>query len=305
MEAEFIQWLRRRVSTRPQVRLGPGDDAAILCLAGQGECVVTTDLVTDGVDFDLGSTDPRRIGRKSLAVNLSDLAAMAAQPMAAIISLALPREGALELAKELYEGLLPLADSYELAIAGGDTNTWDGRLVISVAAIGHLIARGPLLRSGARPGDHILVTGSLGGSILGHHLDFEPRVREALYLHEHYDLTAGMDISDGLALDLSRLARESGCGALLELEKIPISAAAHQLANQEADSETALQHALGDGEDFELLLAAPAGVAEQIVNQQPLDIPITCVGRFVEQPGLWKLSTSGEYDALEPRGYEH
>ncbi len=183
--------------------------------------------------------DPRRIGHKALAVNLSDLAAMAAQPLAAFISVALPKAGAERLARELFEGILPLAQRHGVAIAGGDTNTWTGGLVISITALGTVTARGPLLRSGARPGDRILVTGSLGGSILGKHLDFEPRVAEALLLAERYELHAGIDVSDGLSLDLSRMAGESGCGAVLDLLQIPVAEAAHALTARDTAGRTA------------------------------------------------------------------
>ena len=122
MESEFIRWLRNRLPGHPQLLLGPGDDAAILRMAHGESCVVTVDLLTDGVDFELDKVEPRRVGRKALAVNLSDLAAMAAQPLGAVIALALPRDGGLHLAQELYEGLIPLAEQFELAIAGGDTN---------------------------------------------------------------------------------------------------------------------------------------------------------------------------------------
>ena len=230
MESDFIAWLRDRLPPHPQLRLGPGDDAAILRLADRAECVVTVDLLTDGVDFDLATIDARRAGRKALAVNLSDLAAMAAKPVAAVIALALPRQGGQQLAVELYEGLIPLADRYGTAIAGGDTNSWDGPLAISVTAIGEVTARGSLLRSGAKPGDRIIVTGEFGGSIFGKHLDFDPRVEEALLLNERYTLHAGIDCSDGLSLDLSRLAAESTCGAAIEPGRIPVSAAASQLA---------------------------------------------------------------------------
>jgi thiamine-monophosphate kinase len=305
MESDFLNWLSARLAAHENVPLGPGDDAAILQLAANGRCVVTTDLLTDGVDFRLADASPRRIGRKALAVNLSDLAAMAAEPIAAFISLAFPRDGALELAKELYEGVLPLADKYRVAIAGGDTNTWDGGLVISVTAIGSSSARGPLLRNGAKPGDHILVTGSFGGSILGKHFDFEPRVAEAIALHKNYDLHAGMDVSDGLSLDLARLAHASGCGAVLNQNAIPISPDAVRLSQQLADGSTPLDHALADGEDFELLLAAAPHEAQQIVNDQPLDVPVTIIGEFVEQPGLWTRGQGGSLQSLQPKGYEH
>ena len=264
---------------------------------------MTTDLVSDGVDFRLERDDPRRAGRKALAVNLSDLAAMAARPLAAVVSIALPRGGvggrsALDLAIALYEGLLPLAAEFGVAIAGGDTNTHDGPLVICVTALGEVTDRGPLRRSGGRPGDMLLVTGSLGGSIAGHHFDFRPRVNEAILLHDRYELHAGMDVSDGLALDLARLAAESGCGALIQTERVPISAAARKLPDW-------LQHALSDGEDFELLLAASANAAEAIVRDQPLDCPITCVGELIAEPGLWQQSADRRRTLLEPKGWQH
>ena len=181
-------------------------------LAGVDECVITVDTLTDHVDFELDRVDPRRMGRKALAANLSDLAAMAARPLAGVIALALPRTSGLELAVQLYEGLLPLAERHSLAIAGGDTNSWDGPLAVSITLIGAVTSRGPLLRSGAKPGDRIVVTGAFGGSILGRHLDFEPRVDEALLLAERYQLHAGIDVSDGVSVDLGHLVEESRCG---------------------------------------------------------------------------------------------
>ena len=230
MEQQFIAWLRERLPAHPLLRLGPGDDAAVLRMAGIDECVITVDLLTEGVDFLLAEVDPRRVGRKALAVNLSDLAAMAARPLAAVLAVALPRKGGRELAVQLYEGILPLAEKYDLAIAGGDTNSWDGPLVITATLLGQVTARGPLLRKGALAGDRIIVTGAFGGSILGRQFDFEPRVNEALLLNERYELHAGMDVSDGLAIDLSRLVRESGVGAIVETDRVPIHDDARRLA---------------------------------------------------------------------------
>jgi thiamine-monophosphate kinase len=304
MELEFIDYLRQRLPPHPLLRLGLGDDAAILRLGEAGECVVTVDMLTDGVDFELARIDPRRVGRKSLAVNLSDLAAMASRPAAAVIALALPRHDARQLAVALYEGLIPLAEKYHVAIAGGDTNTWDGPLVISITALGMPGPQGPLLRSGARPGDRILVTGALGGSILGHHLDFEPRVAEALLLQQRYTLHAGIDVSDGLSLDLSRMAAASRCGAVLEAAAIPIAAAARQLADEQADGRSPLAHALSDGEDFELLLAVPPEEARRMLAEQALAVLLTDIGQFVAEPGLWLDEAAGRRP-LAPRGWEH
>lgn len=304
MELAFINHLRQRLPAHPLLRIGPGDDAAVLAATGERGIVVTTDLLTDGVHFNLASTDPRRVGHKALGVNLSDLAAMAAEPVAVVISLALPRSReCLELAKELYEGLLPLAEQFRVGIAGGDTNTWEGPLVISVTALGKTTSRGPLLRSGAKAGDRLLVTGQLGGSLLGRHLDCEPRVREALLLHERYDLHAGMDISDGLALDLSRMCEASGVGAIVDVDHVPISAAAEELAGRDQKA-SALKHALGDGEDFELLLAVSPDVAAQIVHDQPIECGISDVGEFTAELGL-RQRGSGRVSPLAAHGYVH
>ena len=305
MESELIAYLRKRLPPHPLLRLGPGDDAAVLQLAGVDECVITVDLLTDRVDFELSEIDPRRAGRKALAVNLSDLAAMASRPLAAVIALALPRRGGLELAVALYEGLLPLAERYQLAIAGGDTNSWDGPLAVSITLLGEVTEHGPLRRGGARPGDRIVVTGSFGGSILGRQFDFEPRVREALLLNARYELRAGIDVSDGLLRDLAHVAEESGCGAVLRTEDVPVSEDARRLAQTLADGSTPLDHALGDGEDFELILAVPPEEARRMLAEQPLQVPLTAIGQFVAEPGLWQADAQGGQRKLAPRGWQH
>ena len=305
MEHEFISWLRERLPPHPLLKLGPGDDAAVLRMADTDECVITVDMLMDHVDFELTQVDPRLVGRKALAVNLSDLAAMAAQPLAGVIAVALPCAGCSELAKALYEGMLPLAENYDLAIAGGDTNTWEGPLVISITLLGKATGRGPLCRNGAKPGDRILVTGFFGGSILRRHLDFEPRVREAITLHANYDLHAGIDSSDGLSLDLWHILEESDCGAVIDTDAVPIDGDARRLACRLDDGSTPLEHALGDGEDFELILAVPPEDAKRIVADQPLDVHISDIGCFSDEPGLWIHDARGGRRPLTPRGWQH
>lgn len=305
MERQLIAWLRERLPPHPLLRLGPGDDAAVLRMAHLDECVVTVDMLTDHVDFELAKVDPRQVGRKALAANLSDLAAMAAKPLAAVIAVALPRQNAMDLAIALVEGMLPLAEKYELAIAGGDTNCWDGPLAISITLLGEVTDRGPLCRKGAIPNDRILVTGSFGGSILGRHLDFEPRVHEAITLNARYQLHAGTDVSDGLSLDLSHILKESHCGAVLNASAVPISADARRLADKLADGSTPLDHALGDGEDFELVLAVPPDEARRMLAEQPMDVPLSDVGEFVAEPGLWIQDADGVRRPFAPRGWEH
>ncbi len=249
------------------------------------------------------TTAPSLIGRKALAVNLSDLAAMSSTPQAAFVSLLLPRSAAPELAKQLYAGLLDLAREFDVSLAGGDTNRWAGQLVINVAALGTLSERGPLRRGGAQVGDVILVTGALGGSRLEHHLTFQPRVTESLLLHHRYQLHAGMDLSDGLALDLSRLLTESNVGAIIETASIPIAEAARTLSR--TSGRTPLQHALSDGEDFELLLTMSPKEASRLLQDQPLSVPVSQIGQIVDGPGQWQVDAHGNRSVLAPAGYLH
>jgi thiamine-monophosphate kinase len=310
MELEFIEWLRQQncgcpTSHSARVPLGIGDDAALLQFAPDEQCVVTTDMLMDGVHFQLSRHSPSQIGRKALAVNLSDLAAMAAEPVAAFVSLALPQHAATSLAREIMAGMIPLAAEFDMAIAGGDTNCWNGPLVISVMATGACPSGQALTRAGAVPGDILLVTGELGGSILGHHLDFTPRVREALQLKTAQPLHAACDLSDGLELDLWRMTQASGCGAVVEENAIPISPAAEELARREVMCRSPLQHALTDGEDFELLVACPPESATALLRSSPLTTRLTQIGYFVNTPGLSLLDSQGKSRVLEPRGYRH
>ncbi len=305
MESDLIAWLRRRLPPHPLLRLGIGDDAAVLDLARGDGLVVTVDTLTDHVDFELTEVDPRWAGRKALAANLSDLAAMAARPLAGVVSLVLPRQGGMELAVGLYEGLLPLAEEYDVAIAGGDTNSWGGPLAVSITLLGEVSGRGPLRRDGARPGDRILVTGSFGGSILGRHLEFEPRVREALLLNDRYELHAGIDVSDGLSIDLMHILEASRCGAVMRTDSVPVSEDARRLAVRRADEVTALEHALSDGEDFELILAVPTPEAARMLREQPLSVPLSEIGELIAEPGLWQVDAQGRRSVLTPSGWEH
>ncbi|MGQ9506014.1 MAG: thiamine-phosphate kinase [Thermogutta sp.] len=303
MELQLVEYFRQRIPRYPCVRLGIGDDAAVIDL-DLPQCVITTDILMDGIDFHLNEVTPEAVGRKALAVNLSDLAAMAASPKACVVGLVLPEKGGVELAKRLYDGLLPLARDFQIAVAGGDTNSWGGPLVVSITALGSPSPSGGLCRSGALPGDRIIVTGDFGGSILGKHLTFTPRVWEAIYLYRSYEVHAGIDVSDGLALDLWRVTQESRCGAVIYADKVPISEASHRLANQGKARMKPLDHALYDGEDFELILAVPPAEAERMLRDQPLSILLTDIGEFLPERGLW-LEKGKKRTPLEPKGYQH
>jgi thiamine-monophosphate kinase len=300
-EFAFIDWLRGRTPADPRVLLGPGDDTAALRLALSAPCLVTTDMLLEGSCFLLAEAGPRRVGRKAMAVNLSDIAAMAGRPVAAVVSVGLPRRGGRALAEELYLGLREVADAYGTAVVGGDTNSWDGPLAISVTLLGEATGGGPVTRGGAEPGDWLLVTGPLGGSLLGKHLDFTPRVREALRLHEVTRLKAMIDVSDGLAADVWHVCEESGCGAVLRAEAVPVSEAAGRMPG----GLSALEHALGDGEDFELVFAVDPRQGEELLRTQPVPgITLTAIGACVAERGLW-LEEGEVRRPLEPRGYVH
>jgi len=299
-EFTYIDWLRQRTPPHEGVLVGPGDDCAVLA-ASEAPLLVTTDMLLEGSHFRLPEAGARRVGRKAMAVNLSDIAAMAGKPLAAVVSVGLPRQGPPGLGEELYQGLREMADAFATAIIGGDTNSWTDGLAISVTLLGTAQPPGPILRSGARPGDWLLVTGPLGGSILGKHLDFTPRVAEAMQLHRLAPIHAMIDISDGLAGDLNHICTESGCGALLRAAAIPISAAAKQLD----DGRAPLQHALTDGEDFELLLALDPADAERLLRTQPIaGVTLTHVGECRPQPGLL-LEENGQVREITARAYEH
>jgi len=308
MEQSLISSIQLLLTPHPRVPLGSGDDAAVLDVRGTNQLVISTDMLTDKVDFDLHHDAAQDVGRKALAVNLSDIAAMAAKPVAAVASVVLPkRQEAEQLALGVVEGLLALAREYDVALAGGDVNSWDGDFAISVTIFGDASEKGVLRRDGAKLGDAILVTGELGGSFLGKQFHFQPRVTEMLELFENHELTAGLDISDGLTLDLARLCQASGCGASLDLTKIPISQAAEQMAER-TDAEvaaspiprkTALEHALTDGEDFEILFTAPHPVAAAILRERQ---DISQLGVIVEQQGLWSAQDGAP---IPERGWEH
>ena len=306
METDFVEWLLERLPPDPRLEVPAGDDAAVLRPPALRRTVVTVDMLMEGTDFVLGpDCPPEAVGHKALAVNLSDLAAMAARPEAAVVAVALPRRGGDAVARGLHAGIAALAARHGVALAGGDTNAWDGPLVISVTAIGSVPPGAAWRRDGARPGDLVAVTGACGGSLLGRHLAVEPRCREAAWIAARFGVHAAIDVSDGLSLDLSRMMAASGTAALLDLERVPIHGDAVRMSG--ADGRTPLDHALADGEDFELLLALPADAARALAAEAPaaLGTPVTIIGEVVAGEGLFSRQPDGSRAPLAPRGFVH
>jgi thiamine-monophosphate kinase len=300
MEHSFIAWIKQRSAKLPQVKLGIGDDCAILEATSE-ELVVTTDSLCEGTHFILAECGAHRAGRKLMAVNLSDLASMAARPVAVFLTLCLPKQSVGDVAAGVFEGVYSLASEFGVAIAGGDTNVWDGPLVLGMTALGTVAPGKAWRRSGAKIGDGIYVTGSLGGSLKAKHLDFTPRLALASELARLEIVNAATDVSDGLGIDMLNLVVASRVGAELNLDSIPISADAHAMAQQSGRSP--VDHALGDGEDFELLLT----VSPEHEDRLPREIdgvPLTKIGKIVSRTGLWSKDKSGVRQ-LPPKGYVH
>lgn len=300
-EFSLIEWIRAHAREGAAVRVGIGDDAALVQGAAGDGLLVTSDMLMDGVDFVVGATPAELIGRKCLAVNLSDVAAMAGRPLAAVVSLALPQQQGRALAEGLYHGMLPLAEEFDVCIAGGDTNTWDGPLVVSVTVIGEATGGGPILRSGARPGDWLFVTGALGGSIAGRHLSFQPRLQEAAKLRSRATLHAMIDLSDGLASDVRHIATESGVGVIIDANDVPV----HADVDTSLPHDNRLQRALCDGEDFELLFAVSADDGKRLQSAIDPDPPVYRLGEVIAGGECLLREEDGTMRPLPEGGWEH
>ncbi len=301
-EFALIDQIARRGATNKQVLLGIGDDCASLGLTPGAQVLVTTDMLMDGRHFRVDSQPIKEIGHKCLAVNLSDIAAMAGRPVAAFVSVALPRANAEKMALGLLDGMNPLASEFGVALAGGDTNAWDGPLVVSVTVIGEAVGNGPVTRSGAQVGDAIFVTGRLGGSLIqGRHLRPRPRIREALTLHDRLPLHAMIDLSDGLGGDLSHILSASCVGATLEADAIPI----HGDVDRSIDREQAIAAALGDGEDFELCFTVTEADANALLANPPAGVSLFRVGTIEKESGLRLRQDNGQVRAISAQGFDH
>jgi thiamine-monophosphate kinase len=289
-EFDLIHWIRTQTARHEHVLVPPGDDLAVLKWPADELLIVGVDQVLDGVHFDSAVHAPADIGRKVMNRNLSDCAAMACLPAAAVATVALPKSRGLEYAKELFVGMKAAADAFDFPIVGGDTASWDAPLAMTVSILGRSAGVTPIRRGGARPGNFIYVTGELGGSILGRHMTFTPRVNEARQLAATGLVTSMIDLSDGLSRDLRHLCRESGnLGALLSSDSIPIHEDAERLSRQTV--KFPIEHALHDGEDYELLFTTSA--------EQPFGYHIG----MMTADGV--IRDVNEKVSLEPRGWEH
>lgn len=283
--------------------LGIGDDAAVVVNRGR-HTVAACDPVVEGVHFT-AQASLAAVGRKVVNRNLADLAAMGARFDYALVSILWPRRRPARELRALLRGIRAAVEGQGGVVVGGDTGATPGPLTVTVTVLGHLRHRA-LRRDGARAGDAIFVSGPLGGSILGQHLRFVPPLALGEQLAARPAVSAAMDVSDGLALDLATLLAASASrlrrplGAELDAAAIPVSSAARRLARQTGQSP--LRHALGDGEDHELLFTVRGGARWSAAG-----LPAAArrpIGRVVERPGLW-LRDGTKLTPLRAMGFEH
>lgn len=266
----------------PNPAAGPGDDCAVIDHdpTSPSLLLLKTDALVENVHF-LPGAPARAVGWKAAARVVSDFAAMGGHPEHFLITLALPPDTAVAWVEDLYRGMGDCLEKFGGFLAGGETSSVPGgsAAVISIAATGSVLRDRLVLRSTAKPGDGLFVTGMLGGSIHGKHLDFTPRIEVADWLVENFKPTAMMDLSDGLAKDLPRLAAASGCGFMIDESSLPLTPGC-----------TPAQ-ALGDGEDFELLFAIETGRVSELLDAWPFrDLPLTRMGELTEFQGGGSLS---------------
>jgi thiamine-monophosphate kinase len=299
-EDEITAWFAQQSAlSRADFPIGIGDDMAQIRLGGES-VLITTDMLLDGVHFDLKEATLEQAGYKAMAVSLSDCAAMATIPVAAVVSVALPASFGREELKQLHSGITRAGEKYNCALVGGDITSWnnDYPFAVSVAMLSTTAGNEPVTRSGAKVSDCVCVTGPLGGSGFGKHLDFEPRVAEALKLARMVRINSMIDISDGLSTDLNRICKASGVGAVINAEQIPISQAAEK-------SPEPLRAALNDGEDFELLFTLSEEDCLELTNSWDEPTPVTQIGNVTDTGKMQIRTADGQLEDLEARGYEH
>jgi len=321
-ENEIIEYLIKRcASSHPMLKKGIGDDAAVWRPAGAREFwSVTTDMLAEEVDFRREWTTPRELGRKSIAVNLSDLAAMGVRPRFFTVSLGMPENVANRWIREFYDGLTACGCEHGAVLVGGDLSGAD-KITISITAFGESENRKILYRSGGRPGDLLYVTGTLGKSAAGlkllqqgtlrsrsgsrrealrAHRTPEPRCAVGQWLAQSGSIRCLMDISDGLSSDLPRMCAASGCDAEIFAKNIPVFA---ESASWGCDP---LELALSGGEDYELLFAAPRAKKHFLENLPPEFPPVTHIGTMLEGNGnVWIAGEGAARRPLPAGGFDH
>lgn len=290
-EFGLIHRIKKLIKTDASVVKGIGDDCAVIKFSKDKYMLFTSDMLVEGVDFT-GKERPYLVGRKALAVSVSDIAACAGLPRYCLVSMGLPRNTSVDFIDKLIKGMLSLARKYGINIVGGDISR-TRQLTIDVSMLGIVEKKNLALRSGAKIGDIIFVTGKLGGSILGKHLRFMPRLKEARFLVKNFRVNSMIDISDGLTQDLGHILEESSVGAIIYEDLIPISKQARNLND-----------ALYWGEDFELLFTLSAYEAKKLYRKKLTGFKP--IGEIVHKKyGLRLVDKDGKEEIIKPKGFQH
>lgn len=305
LEFDLIRHLCATLPGNTATVVGPGDDCAVIDVGIPDRWLLfKTDAVVQNIHFT-SEAPPEQVGHKALGRCLSDIAAMGGKPLSALVTLGLPPNQDVDWITAVYRGMTALAERYQVAIVGGETTTNPAGVSISMALIGTIEKNKAVLRSGAKHGDAIFVTGSLGGSILGKHLDFEPRLAEASWLVRNFEIHSMIDLSDGLAGDLRHILDASKVGAELLTPAIPISREAKRVSA--SGKKSPLDAALTDGEDFELLFTLKSADAVPLLDswrKQFPSVPLACIGKITANPGLI-LKNRDQIRQVTEKGYEH
>ncbi|MEK6727890.1 MAG: thiamine-phosphate kinase [Candidatus Omnitrophota bacterium] len=290
-EFGLIERFRKAIKTDSSVIRGPGDDCAVLAFDKSRYQLFTCDMIVEGIDFTL-QDDPFLVGRKALAIQVSDIAACAGIPRHCLVSLAMPGNISIGFIDRLFKGMQHIAKKYNINIAGGDISRAK-QLTIDVSMLGIVEKNNLVLRNGARIGDIIFVSGPLGGSIFGKHLNFTPPLKEARFLVKNFKVNAMIDISDGLAQDLGHILKQSSVGAVIYEDLIPLNKEARNLAD-----------ALYMGEDFELLFTVSCNEAKKILKRKSRNFhPI---GEVTDRSlGLRLIDKRGREKIITPKGFRH
>ncbi|MGB7585244.1 MAG: thiamine-phosphate kinase [Terriglobales bacterium] len=310
-EKTIIARIRSRAKPRAPVRLGIGDDCAILRIPSGHEILVTTDFSLEGVHFRRDWHPPEVVGHRCLARGLSDIVAMGGRPAAAFLSLALPQNLPQAWVDRFFDGLLRLASDFQMTLAGGDVAQSPDGILADIVVIGSAPKGEAIPRSGAQPGDRIFVTGELGGSSAAlkllsagrklrpadypRHFHPQPRIVVGEFLRQNRLASAMIDISDGLSTDLAHICQESGVGAELRAEAIPLARIGQPA--RPAD----LQSALHGGEDYELLFTAPPA---KRVPARIAGVSLTQIGRITRGKRMLLIDGITRNNLL-PKGWEH
>ncbi len=290
-EFGLIDMIKKNTKVDRSVFKGIGDDCAVVSFDAKNFLLLTQDMLVEGVDFK-SKENPYLIGRKALAVSLSDIAACAGIPRYAMVSLGVPADKCRHFFKDLHRGINDLAKEYKVNIVGGDLSV-SKKIVLDVSVVGVIEKKSLALRSGARNGDMIFITGCLGGSISGKHLRFIPRIKEARYLAKNFKIHSMIDISDGFLQDLGHMLKESNVGAVVYGERIPQGRFSRNLTS-----------ALSDGEDFELLFALSPEAGKKLLLER--DAIYSWVGMITKKEmGLKVLDQYGAPLKILRQGYTH